>query len=90
VAPLEHLGVLDFLEGEKALTSEVTAIETPGHTPGSMSLSISSLGQTALILGDVFHNPAQVTGTDWLFSFDSDGDLLHEDQHPADGAGCSP
>lgn len=55
-----------------------------------MSLSISSLGQTALILGDVFHNPAQVTGTDWLFSFDSDGDLLHEDQHPADGAGCSP
>jgi len=29
VAPLEHLGVLDFLEGEKALTSEVTAIETP-------------------------------------------------------------
>lgn len=74
VAPLERLGVLDLLDGEKALTSEVTAINTPGHTPGSMSLSISSLGQNALILGDVFHNPAQVTETEWIFSFDSDPD----------------
>jgi hypothetical protein len=23
-------------------------------------------------MGDVFHNPAQVTGTDWAFSFDYD------------------
>ncbi len=74
VAPLERLGVQDLLDGEKALTSEVTAITTPGHTPGSMSLSITSLGQSALILGDVFHNPAQVTETDWIFSFDADPD----------------
>jgi hypothetical protein len=25
-----------------------------------------------LILGDVFHNPAQVTETEWVFSFDAD------------------
>ena len=74
VAPLERLGVLDLLEGEKGLTSEVTAITTPGHTPGSMSLSISSSGENALILGDVFHNPAQVTETEWIFSFDYDPD----------------
>jgi len=74
VAPLERLGVLDLLEGEKSLNSEVTAIATPGHTPGSMSLSISSAGESALILGDVFHNPAQVTETDWAFSFDYDSD----------------
>lgn len=72
VAPLERMGVLDLLEGEKGLTNEVTAITTPGHTPGSMSLSISSSGENALILGDVFHNPAQVTETEWIFSFDSD------------------
>lgn len=74
VAPLERLGVLDLLDGEKALTSEVTAIETPAHTPGSMSLSIASLGQSALILGDVFHNPAQITETDWVLGFDSDAE----------------
>ena len=72
VAPLERLGLLDLLDGEKSLTSEVTAIATPGHTPGSMSLSISSMGESVLILGDVFHNPAQVTEIDWGFSFDYD------------------
>jgi len=72
LAPLEKNGVFDLLTGEKALTSEVTAISTPGHTPGSMSLAIVSSGERALIMGDVFHNPAQVTETDWVFSFDSD------------------
>ena len=72
LAPLENLGVIDLLTGEKPLTSEVTAISTPGHTPGSMSLAIVSGGQRALVMGDVFHNPAQVTETDWVFSFDAD------------------
>lgn len=74
IAPLERLGVLELLDGEKALTSEVTAISTPGHTPGSMSLSIASSGESALILGDVFHNPAQITEPGWSFSFDYDSD----------------
>jgi glyoxylase-like metal-dependent hydrolase (beta-lactamase superfamily II) len=74
LAPLENQGVIDLLTGEKALTSEVTAISTPGHTPGSMSLAVVSGGQRALVLGDVFHNPAQVSETDWVFSFDADAD----------------
>jgi len=72
VAPLRRLGVLDMLTGETQLTSEITAIPTPGHTPGSMSLVIVSGGERALIMGDVFHNPAQVTETDWAFIFDYD------------------
>ena len=72
IAPLENAGGLDLLTGESALTSEVTAIVTPGHTPGSMSLAIVSGGARALIMGDVFHNPAQITETEWEFSFDSD------------------
>jgi len=70
--PLERLGVLDLITGERALTSEITAIHTPGHTPGSMSLIISSAGQRAFILGDVFHTPAQVQETDWHFFADID------------------
>ncbi|MDP6549056.1 MAG: MBL fold metallo-hydrolase [Dehalococcoidia bacterium] len=72
IGPLEELGVLDLLTGEHPLTSEVTAISTPGHTPGSMSLAIVSEDERALIMGDVFHGPAQVTETGWVFSFDSD------------------
>ena len=72
IGPLEKLGVLDLLTGEQPLTSEVMAISTPGHTPGSMSLAIVSEDERALITGDVFHNPSQVTETDWVFRFDSD------------------
>ena len=75
LAPLESAGVIEPLDGEQALTSEVTAIPTPGHTPGSMSLAVASQGQRALILGDVFHGPAQVTEPGWVFSFDMDAAL---------------
>lgn len=74
LGPLQDLGVLDLLDRERPLTSEITAIPTPGHTPGSMSLAIVSGGQRAYILGDVFHGPAQITETDWKFSFDMDAD----------------
>ena len=75
VAPLRELGVLDLVTGETQLTSEITAIPTPGHTPGSMSLAIVSAGERAFIMGDVFHGPAQVTETDWVFHYDVDPDL---------------
>jgi glyoxylase-like metal-dependent hydrolase (beta-lactamase superfamily II) len=75
LGPLEALGVLDLLSGEQALTGEITAIPTPGHTPGSMSLSIASGNERALIIGDVVTNPAQVTETDWVFAFDMEPDI---------------
>lgn len=74
LGPLENLGILDLLSGEHALTGEITAIPTPGHTPGSMSLSIASGGERALIIGDVVTNPAQVTETEWVFAFDMEPD----------------
>jgi glyoxylase-like metal-dependent hydrolase (beta-lactamase superfamily II) len=75
LGPLETLGVLDLLPGERALTSEITAIPTPGHTPGHMSLAIVSGGQRALIMGDVAVHPAQVTETDWPMKQDMDQPL---------------
>ncbi len=67
--------MVHLLDGERALTTEVTVIPTPGHMPGSMSLVVVSQGQRAFILGDVFHGPAQVTEPDWVFSFDMDAAL---------------
>ena len=68
---MESHGVIDFLAGEHALTNEITAIPTPGHTHGSMSLVVVSSGERA-IKGDVFHGPAQVTEPEWVFSFDAE------------------
>jgi glyoxylase-like metal-dependent hydrolase (beta-lactamase superfamily II) len=70
--PLAGLDVLELHGGERALTSEVGIIPTPGHMPGHTSILISSDGQQALIGGDVFASPAQVTNPDWTFGFDMD------------------
>ena len=75
MTPLKRLGVLELVTGETQLTSEITAISTPGHTPGSMSLAITSAGEKAFIMGDVFHGPAQVTESNWVFHYDVDPDL---------------
>ena len=74
VAPLRRLGVLDLVSGETELTGELTAIPTPGHTPGSMTMIVNSGGERAFIMGDVFHGPAQVTETEWVFHYDTDPD----------------
>ena len=72
VAPLRRLGVLDLISEETKLTGELTAIPTPGHTPGSMSIMVNSGGEKAFMMGDVFHGPAQVTETEWVFHYDTD------------------
>ena len=72
VAPLRKAGVLDLVTEETKLNSEMTITPTPGHTPGSMSLIINSGGDSAYLMGDVFHGPAQVTETNWVFRFDMD------------------
>ena len=78
VAPLRRLGVLDLITGETELTGELTVVPTPGHTPGSMSMIVNSGGERAFIMGDVFHGPAQVTETDWVFHYDMDPDKAGE------------
>ncbi len=72
VAPLRDRGVLDLLAGETALTDEVTAIETPGHTPGHMSLLIASAGERAVVTGDVIVSPFYVSEPERPFGSDLD------------------
>jgi glyoxylase-like metal-dependent hydrolase (beta-lactamase superfamily II) len=72
VSSLEDLGVLMLMDGEEPLTDELTAIPTPGHSPGHASLLVSSGEEQALVLGDVIAHPAQVTETTWNIAFDVD------------------
>jgi glyoxylase-like metal-dependent hydrolase (beta-lactamase superfamily II) len=72
MSSLEDLGILALMGGEEPLTEELTAIPTPGHSPGHASLLVSSGGEQALVLGDVFAHPAQVTEATWNIAFDVD------------------
>ena len=75
VVPLESLGLLDLMEGSQILTSNLTALPTPGHTPGHTSILVSSGGERAVILGDAAHVPAQAQETDWCPRADRDPDV---------------
>lgn len=72
LAPVLDAGLIDFVEGEGALTSEVTTIPTPGHTPGHVSFAVNSGGESAYVLGDAAHHMVQLTETDWCPSADVD------------------
>jgi glyoxylase-like metal-dependent hydrolase (beta-lactamase superfamily II) len=65
VTPLRTLGVLDLVAAEHALTPEVIAFPTPGHSPGHMSVLVNLRGEKALIIADVLVHPGQVTEPDW-------------------------
>lgn len=72
VIPLNDLRLLDIYSGEQTVTSELTLIASPGHTPGHHSLMISSSGERAVVMGDLAHHPAQVDRTEWCTGFDMD------------------
>ena len=78
VWPLEELNLIEFMHGEHSLTRELTAVPTPGHTPGHVSLLITSQGQRALVLGDAAHSPVQFEEPDWCSRADMDPDLTRQ------------
>jgi glyoxylase-like metal-dependent hydrolase (beta-lactamase superfamily II) len=59
VEPILAAGLADLVESNHHLTDEIWLEPTHGHTPGHVSVHISSQGQEAVITGDVFHNPIQ-------------------------------
>lgn len=81
VLPLDKLNILDLIEGEYKINDELTTLPTPGHTPGHMSIVISSAGQRGFILGDVSHTPAQAHYTDLNPVFDINQDQSRKTRH---------
>jgi glyoxylase-like metal-dependent hydrolase (beta-lactamase superfamily II) len=78
VWPLADLGLIEFMGDEQSLTRDLTAVPTPGHTPGHMSILITSGGERALVLGDAAHSPVQIENPDWVSRADMDPDLTRQ------------
>ena len=72
IRPIIDAGLADFIDPDHVLTDEVRLVPTPGHTPGHVSVQISSGGQNAVITGDVVHHPVQLAEPDWVNNFDMD------------------
>ena len=72
VVPLHEMGLLELIEGEHAVTEEITALPAPGHTPGHQVIAVTSQGETAFIVGDLLHAKEQIENPDWCAGVDTD------------------
>ena len=70
VKPVIDAGLADLVEPDHKLTSEVWLEPTHGHTPGHVSVRISSGGADAIITGDMMHHPSQIARPEWHSNFD--------------------
>lgn len=68
--PLEEAGVLDLIDGERAVTPEITIVPTPGHTEDHASVVLTSGGETAIYIGDMVQHHIQLERTAWVAAFD--------------------
>jgi glyoxylase-like metal-dependent hydrolase (beta-lactamase superfamily II) len=56
----------------------LTAMTTPGHTPGHMSFVVSSGTERAIVLGDAIHCPVEIGAPQLDFVFDVDPDVARK------------
>jgi glyoxylase-like metal-dependent hydrolase (beta-lactamase superfamily II) len=72
VKPIVDAGRVELIASDARLTGEIAMIPTPGHSPGHMSIHITSDGVEGLLTGDVAHHPCQMAHLDWSSTADSD------------------
>lgn len=72
VQPVVDAGLVDLIEPDHNICPELSLRQTPGHTPGHVSICIESQGERAIITGDMMHNPIQLERPSDIGRFDMD------------------
>jgi len=73
VLPVWDAGLVDLVAVDQRVSDEVWLEPTPGHTPGHVSVCVSSRGENAVITGDMIHHPCQFAHPEWGCGADTDG-----------------
>ena len=75
VAPVVEAGLVDLVDENHRVCDEIWFEPTPGHSPGHISVRISSRGEQGYITGDILHHPFQFANVEWsMASVDYDSD----------------
>jgi glyoxylase-like metal-dependent hydrolase (beta-lactamase superfamily II) len=72
VRPVFEAGLADLVDTDYRVNDEVWFVPTPGHSPGHVSIRISSGGVDAIITGDMVHHPVQFVAPHWAMTADDD------------------
>lgn len=70
--PLLEADLVDFVDADTEVIPGVTAVESFGHTPGHLMISIISDGTRTLVGGDLSNHPFQVEHPHWSLPVDND------------------
>jgi len=82
VRPIFDAGLAELIQPDHRITDEVWLESTPGHSPGHVSVRISSEGQHAVVTGDLIHHPCQMARPRWSSPFDfNQGHALRTREH---------
>lgn len=74
VQPIFDAGLADLVSSTHRVVPEVNLEPTPGHTPGHVSIHVTSRGEEAVITGDMIHHPCQIGHPEWSSAADVDPD----------------
>ncbi len=78
VQPVFEAGLVDLVDSDHVVNSEIRFEPTPGHTPGHVSVVIESRGERAVITGDLMHHPVQCAHPEWGSSADVEPPLAEK------------
>ena len=72
ILPVREAGLVDLIETDHRIGTEISLVPSFGHSPGHVSVRISSGGEEALITGDFAHHPCQFGHPEWSSTADHD------------------
>jgi glyoxylase-like metal-dependent hydrolase (beta-lactamase superfamily II) len=72
VLPVVEAGLVELIEPDHDICPEIRLRPTPGHTPGHVSIEVSSNGERAIVTGDMMHHPIQLERPADFGRFDMD------------------
>lgn len=65
VQPIADAGLADFVGGTHVVDEHLTMEPAPGHTPGTMFITLNSRGARAMFCGDILHQAVQIFEPEW-------------------------
>ncbi len=78
IMPVYEAGLVTFVSNNDEIAPGVSLLPTHGHTPGHVSVLVQSKDEAALITGDTFHHPCQITHPDWENISDTLSDMAKQ------------
>jgi len=78
VRPILDAGRARIVSGQVEAGPGLKLEPAPGHTPGSMTITLDGGGDVAIFSGDIVHHPLQVLNPEWNSIFCEDAGLARQ------------